>query len=74
LNRTYNLILELLATQEAVAAAKRGEANDGEITQLKAELKELREKDSDMASFKEKIKKQAEEYEALARQRTTQKA
>ncbi|KAH8549546.1 B-cell receptor-associated protein 31-like-domain-containing protein [Umbelopsis sp. PMI_123] len=74
LNRTYNLILELLATQEAVAAAKRGEANDGEITQLKAELKELREKDSGMASFKEKIKKQAEEYEALARQRTTQKA
>ncbi|KAI9279973.1 B-cell receptor-associated protein 31-like-domain-containing protein [Umbelopsis sp. AD052] len=74
LNRTYSLILELLAAQEAATAAQNGEVNDGEMTRLKAELKELREKDSDVAGFKEKVTKQAEDYDTLARQRTTQKA
>lgn len=72
MNRTYSLILELLAAQEAVAAAQNGEVNDGEMTRLKAELKELRERDSDIAGLKEKATKQAEDYETLARQRTTQ--
>lgn len=74
MNRTYSLILELLAAQEAVTAAQNGEVNDGEMTRLKAELKELRERDSDVAGFKEKVTKQAEDYDTLARQRTTQKA
>ena len=68
------MILELLAAQEAVTAAQNGEVNDGEMTRLKAELKELRERDSDVAGFKEKVTKQAEDYETLARQRTTQNA
>jgi hypothetical protein len=68
------LILELLAAQEAATAAQNGEVNDGEMTRLKAELKELRERDSDVAGFKEKVTKQAEDYETLARQRTTQNA
>ncbi|GAB5592427.1 Endoplasmic reticulum transmembrane protein 3 [Umbelopsis nana] len=72
LNRTYSLILELLATQEAVDAAQSGQPNDGEITQLKAELKELREKDTDISGVQEKAKQQAQDYDALAQQRKSQ--
>ena len=74
MSRTYSLILELLATQEAVTAAQGGQSNDGEITQLKAQLKELREKDTDVQGIQEKSKQQAEDYNTLARQRKTQKA
>jgi len=74
LNRTYSLILELLATQEAVDAAQSGQPNDGEITRLKAELKELREKDTDISGVQEKAKQQAQDYDALAQQRKSQKA
>lgn len=64
----------MLATQEAVDAAQSGQPNDGEITRLKAELKELREKDTDISGVQEKAKQQAQDYDALAQQRKSQKA
>ncbi|KAJ2962870.1 hypothetical protein NQZ79_g2037 [Umbelopsis isabellina] len=74
LSRTYSLILELLTAQESLAAARSGQSNDGEVTQLRAELKELQAKDSDIDGVKEKAKLEADEYDSLARQRKAQKA
>ncbi|CAM0134993.1 Endoplasmic reticulum transmembrane protein 3 [Umbelopsis sp. WA50703] len=74
LSRTYSLILELLTAQESLAAAQSGQSNDGEITQLRAELKQLQSKDSDIEGVKSKAKQEAEEYDTLARQRKAQKA
>lgn len=74
LSRTYSLILEILTAQEKLAAAQSGQSNDGEVTQLRAELKELQGKDSDIDSVKEKAKLEADEYDTLARQRKAQKA
>jgi hypothetical protein len=68
------LILELLTAQESLAAAQSGQSNDGEITQLRAELKQLQSKDSDIEGVKSKAKQEAEEYDTLARQRKAQKA
>lgn len=63
-----------MTAQEKLAAAQSGQSNDGEVTQLRAELKELQGKDSDIDSVKEKAKLEADEYDTLARQRKAQKA
>lgn len=66
LNRTHQLLVELSATEEALAQATGQPLNDEESTSLRAQIAELKKKHLDHSTLKKQADQQTKEYNRLA--------